>query len=64
MGRNMLETWIGRALILILLIAFHWLAVRVGKSRSRATRQTHRGGRRDAVSSDGVMLTNEPLEPR
>lgn len=61
--RGTLESWIVGALVMALLVAFHWFAFKVGKSRSRAPGHTRGGGRRGAVSGDGRILTNEPLEP-
>ncbi len=64
MEPKMLESWIVGVLFLILLVAFHWFAFRVGKSRSRAPRRTYRGGGRGSASGEGLMFTNEPLEPQ
>ena len=53
----MIASWISGAVVLVLLVALHWLAYRVGKSRARA-RRSRPAGRRGAAT-----LANEPLQP-
>ena len=63
----MLASWIFGAFVLVLLVALHWFAYRVGNSRNsrhRAAGRAHRVGRRDVVRNDGPIVTNEPLRPR
>jgi hypothetical protein len=57
MERNTLASWAVGALVVALLVAFHWLAYRVGKARRLAMRKSSR----DGGSGDGV--SKDPLTP-
>jgi len=54
MEPNVLESWIFGALVLVLLVAFHWFAYRVGKRRQRA---------RIAADPSRYLISSDPLEP-
>jgi hypothetical protein len=62
MEQAVIETWIYRAVIAVLLISFHWLGHLVKKRRQRARLLADAGGMA-AANSKGRRISNDPIEP-
>jgi hypothetical protein len=62
MKQAVIETWIYRAAIAVLLISFHWLGHLVKKRRQRARLLADAGGV-TAANSEGQRISSDPVEP-
>jgi hypothetical protein len=61
MERTVFETWVVRALIVVLLVSFHWLAYRLKRHRQRGSSVSAPDS--GAAISERSRISNEPLEP-